>query len=86
MTRGEFDAYLLVVALLAGFLGVVNLLRPHRRWLGAGAILLGGAAMLYRQGTPMIFVVVPCGLAVVCLGKDAASRPPREKRTGGKRA
>ncbi len=86
MTRAEFDTYMLVAALLAGLLGVANLLRPNRRWLGLGAIFLGAGAMLYRQGSDVALVAVPCVLAVACLGKDAASRPPRDKASRGKRA
>lgn len=82
MTRPEFQSYILFVAILAGLLGVVNLLRPHKRWLGGGAILLGIAAMLFRQGVPMPFVAIACVLAAVCMGKDVGTRVGQPKRRG----
>ena len=77
MSRVDFDAYMLAAALFAGVLGVVNLLRPKKRWLGAGAILLGLAAILYRLGYGPVPVYGACVLGFVCLVKDAVSRPPK---------
>lgn len=74
MNQAQFESYLLFAALIAGLLGVVNLLRPHKRWLGAGAILLGFVAMLLRQGTSIWVMAIVGGLAVACMVKDAASR------------
>lgn len=78
MTQAEFSNYLLFAALLAGLLGVVNLLRPHKRWLGGGAILLGLGTMLYRQGSPIPLVGTVCALAVGCMAKDVGSRTRRK--------
>lgn len=74
MTRGEFQSYLLVVAAIAGLLAVVNLLRPRKRWLGAGALLVAVTALLYRYETPTPVVAVVCALAVLCLAKDVSAR------------
>ena len=74
LTRGELEAYLLAVAGLAFVLGAVNLARPHKRWLGAGAILLGVAALLYRSGIETTGVVLVCVLAGGCLAKDVSVR------------
>jgi len=74
LTHAEFENYLLVVAILSGALGAVNLLRPHKRWLGAGSVFVGMAALVYRQSASVFAAAVPTGLAVVCMATDVASR------------
>ena len=78
MTASEFGAYLLFVAILAGVIGIANLLRPHKRWLGVGAILLGIAAMLYRQGASTTVVSVACLLAAASMIRDMSGRAGRK--------
>ncbi len=77
MTRDEFSTYLVFIALAMGVLGVVNLLRPTKRWLGASSLCWGLSAMLYREGLAIFFVAVPAALAVLCLGLQAKSRERR---------
>lgn len=77
MTREEFSNFLLFAAILSGLLGVVNLLRPKKRWLGAGAVLLGVATMLYRQNDLAPTTVVVYVLAILCVVRDGASRVGR---------
>jgi hypothetical protein len=74
LTENEFHNYLLVIGIFSAVLGVVNLVRPNRRWLGAGAILLGVGAFLYASGVPKLVVGIVCGFGVYSLGKDVASR------------
>ena len=80
MTQAEFSSYLLFAALLLGLIGVVNLFRPNKRWLGVGAILVGIAGLLYRQGLPLPVVATVCGLGVFCLIRDIGTRG---KKVGG---
>lgn len=77
LTRGEFDTYLLFVALVFGLLGVVNLLRPHKRLLGAASIVLGLTTMAYREGWP--------SLAVGVGGSAAVGLVALQARSGGRR-
>lgn len=80
MTEAEFSSYLLYASLLLGVIGVANLLRPKKRWLGVGAICIGLAGMVYRQGLPLAVVAVVCGLGVFCLIRDIGERG---KKAGG---
>lgn len=77
MTKGEFSTYLLFVAFIFGVLGVVNLLRPTKRWIGAASILWGVAAILYRESYALPVVGVACALAVFCLGMQAKGHQRR---------
>ena len=74
MTQAEFENYLLVVAVLSGALGVVNLLRPHKRWLGAGSVFVGIVALVYRQSASPFAAAIPTGLAVFCMATDVGTR------------
>lgn len=77
MTGQEFRLYLLFVALAAAILGIVNMLRPRKRWLGAGAVLLGIGVMLYNGGFPLLAVGIACGLGAFCLVRDVGVRAGR---------
>ncbi|RYE81138.1 MAG: hypothetical protein EOO74_01030 [Myxococcales bacterium] len=77
MTENEFRAFLMFAAILAAFIGLVNMLRPERRWLGAGGVLLSIGAMLYIGGFSMAVVAVACGLGVYALARDVAGRTGR---------
>ena len=81
MTRAELDAYLLWFSVLMGVLGVVNLVRPHKRWLGLGGVLFGLGAFLYRLNVPEI--VVGGVLALGFLGgvQDVRTRAGRSPRS-----
>lgn len=78
LTKGEFDAYLLFVAFVAFACGILNLMRSRKRWLGAGAVCLGAAALIYRMDAPMWTVEVVGVLAIVCLGMDVSVRQRRK--------
>ena len=79
LTRSEFSGYLLFVALAFGILGVVNLLRPRKRWLGTGALFWGVAAMAYREDRSLAWIGFPCALAILCVGMQARERERRGK-------
>lgn len=74
MTDQEFRTYMLFAAALAAALGVVNFMRPHKRWLGVGAFCLAAAALLYVMHVPVPVVALVCGIAVVCMVRDVAGR------------
>ncbi len=77
MTQAEFSTYLLCASLLVGLIGLVNLFRPHKRWLGAGAIFICIGGLLYRQGLAVAVISIVCGLGVFCLIRDIGARASR---------
>jgi hypothetical protein len=77
LTENEFRSFLLFAAILAAVIGLVNMLRPNRRWLGLGGVLLSIGAMLYSGGFPIVAVAIVCGLGVFALSKDVVSRTGR---------
>ena len=74
MSERAFHTYLLFVAALTAILGVVNMVRPAKRWLGAGAVALSVAALLFAEGLPLFAVAVPGALALLCMAKDFSAR------------
>lgn len=77
MTENEFRSFLLVAAILAAVIGLVNMIRPKRRWLGVGCFIAAAAALTYRSGAPVWAVAVIGGLALFALSRDVAGRVRR---------
>jgi hypothetical protein len=77
LTESEFRSFLLVAAILAAIIGLVNLLRPNRRWLGAGCLIAAGSALTYWFGAPIWVVAIVGGLALFSLSKDVGARTRR---------
>ena len=74
MTEAEFRSFLLFAAILAAAIGLANMMRPNRRWLGAGCLIAAAAGLSYRFGAPIWAVAIVGGLGLFALSRDVASR------------
>lgn len=78
LTQGELSSFILFAGALFGVLGVVNLLRPHKRWLGASNVFAALAAALFSQGAGRTWVVLAIVAGLACIALDAQRRVGRK--------